>query len=306
MQYLGESAALGTALCWVGSSLAFAESSRRAGAEATNQFRLYAALPMLLGLGWLVAGRAWPVEAGWWRVALLGLSGLVGLVIGDIGFFHALATIGPRLASVVMALWPVCTVAIDAALGAAPSAVELAGIAATVVGVTLVLLQRQDRSWRPELTARQWLGGVLGGLVGALGQAAGFVLAGYAMRPGEDLGDGVPPVLATVVRMAFAVLGMQLVVTARRRAWTMSRVARDGRATAAALCGALLGPVCGVWLSMVARRHAADAGVAAALMATTPIWMLPVAVLWHGARPGLIAMLGTLLAVGGVATCLLG
>lgn len=306
MQYLGECAALGTALCWVGSSLAFAESSRRAGAEATNQFRLYVALPMLLGLGWLVAGRPWPVEASWWRVALLGASGLVGLVIGDIGFFHALATIGPRLASVLMALWPVCTVAIDAALGGAPSGVQLLGITATVCGVTLVLLQRRDRSWRPELSARTWLGGVLGGVVGAVGQAVGFVLAGYAMRPGEDLADGVPPVLATVVRMAFAVFGMQLVVTLRRRSWTMLQVARDGRATLAALCGALFGPVCGVWLSMVARRHADDPGVAAALMATTPIWMLPVTVLWYGARPGAGAVSGTLLAVAGVVTCLLG
>ena len=47
MPYLGEFAALATALCWLGSSLAFAVAGREGGAQALNQFRLYAALPML-------------------------------------------------------------------------------------------------------------------------------------------------------------------------------------------------------------------------------------------------------------------
>ena len=105
MPYLGAIAALSTALCWLGSSLAFAVAGREAGAQALNQFRLYAALPMLCAAGLVFAGAAWPVEASWPRITALALSGLVGLLIGDYGYFHALATIGPRLASVIMALW---------------------------------------------------------------------------------------------------------------------------------------------------------------------------------------------------------
>ncbi|MCK5945147.1 MAG: EamA family transporter, partial [Planctomycetes bacterium] len=174
MPYLGEFAALGTALCWLGSSLAFAVAGREAGAQPLNQFRLYAAVPMLAALGLLLVGTPWPTEASWSRVSLLGLSGLVGLVIGDYGYFHALATIGPRLASVILALWPACTVGIDALRGEAPSGFELLGVVLTVTGVALVLARRES-SWRHDLTRRQWTIGVLGAGIGALGQAAGFV-----------------------------------------------------------------------------------------------------------------------------------
>ena len=58
-----------------------------------------------------------PTEASIERISLIGLSGILGLVIGDYGFFHALATIGPRLASVIMALWPACTVLINVSRG---------------------------------------------------------------------------------------------------------------------------------------------------------------------------------------------
>ena len=106
MPYLGEIASLLTALCWLGSSLSFAVAGREAGAQPLNQFRLYAALPILCLLGFTITGSAWPSDASTERIVLLLLSGIFGLVLGDYGFFHALATIGPRLASVILSLWP--------------------------------------------------------------------------------------------------------------------------------------------------------------------------------------------------------
>ena len=76
----------------------------------------------------------------------------------------------------------------------------------------------------------------------------------------------------------------------------------------AAALGAVFGPIGGVWLSMVARTRAeetATVGVASALMATTPIFMMPVAFLVYRAPVGWLGAVGTLLAVGGVATCFL-
>lgn len=304
MPYLGEAAALSTAIFWVVSSLSFAVASRTAGAQATNQFRLFAALPMLLGIAWLVTGTAWPVglEAG--RLWLLAGSGVVGLVVGDYGYFHALATIGPRLASVVMALWPACTLAIDAACGELPTGRQLLGIAATLAGVTLVLLQRSDPTAGERVRGRQWLLGVAGAALGAVGQAVGFVIAGVAMRPGPDLPAGLAPILATVVRLTFAVAGVQVLAALQRQPFALQRVFHQPKALGGAVVGALFGPVGGVWLSMVARRHAADPGVAAALMATTPIFLLPVSVFVFGARVGGLGWLGTMMAVAGVVLCL--
>lgn len=303
MPYLGEIAALTTALCWLGSSLLFAVAGKDAGAQPLNQFRLYAAVPMLGLACFALTGEVWPAEASGARVGALALSGLVGLVIGDYGYFHALATIGPRLASVIMALWPACTVGLDALRGDAPTGSQALGVGLTVVGVTMVLARGRGGAWRPDVSARQWMFGVCGGLVGALGQAAGFVMARGAMAPAPDLPAGLDPLHATVVRLVAATLGMQLVVTLQGRPLAMRAIWRDRRSLRAAVAGTFVGPVLGVWLSMVAGAYARDAGIAAALMATTPVFMLPVTVWLYGARVSALGVAGTLLAGAGVAVC---
>lgn len=305
MPYLGEIASLLTALCWLGSSLAFAVAGREAGAQPLNQFRLYAAMPLLFGLGYLLVGSAWPNEASWERVGWIGLSGILGLVIGDYGFFHALATIGPRLSSVIMSLWPACTVAINLARGELPSGGQLLGIALTVGGVAMVLMGKREGKWRPELTARQWFWGCVGALVGAFGQASGFVMAEVAMADGSDLPGGIDPLLATIVRMSAATIGMQVVVSLQRRPLAMVEIVKNKKALLAAWIGVFCGPVFGVWMSMVGAARAQDSGVASALMATTPIFMLPVAMWFYKARVGLLGIVGTVLAVVGVAVCFL-
>jgi drug/metabolite transporter (DMT)-like permease len=306
MPYLGEICALLTALCWTGSSSAFAVASRAVGPRPANQFRLYAALPCLLVLAWSVTGSCWPRGLGDERLWYLVTSGVAGLVLGDIGFFYALAKIGPRLSSVVFAAWPGMTVGIEAACGRAPTALVLVGIALTMLGVGLVLLRNRDgASWNPGLQRNQWWLGLGGALLGALGQAGGFLLAGYGMAAGPDLPNGVDPLHATVVRMATGVVGLQVYLLLLRQPFALRAVFASPLAIRAALLGALCGPVGGVWLSMVSRVHAQNAGVASALMATTPIFMMPVAWRLYGARVGWLGTFGTLLAVGGVVLCFL-
>lgn len=306
MPYLGEICALLTALCWTGSSSAFAVASRAVGPRPANQFRLYAALPCLLLLAWALTGSCWPIGLGDERLSYLVASGVAGLVLGDIGFFYALAKIGPRLSSVVFAAWPGMTVGIEALCGRAPTALVLVGIALTMLGVGLVLLRNRDgASWNPGLQRHQWWLGLGGALLGALGQASGFLLAGHGMAKGPDLPGGVDPLHATVVRMATGVAGLQVYLLLLRQPFALRAVFASPLAIRAALLGALCGPVCGVWLSMVSRVHAQNAGVASALMATTPIFMMPVAWRLYGARVGWLGTFGTLLAVGGVALCFL-
>lgn len=306
MPYLGEICALLTALCWTGSSSAFAVASRAVGPRPANQFRLYAALPCLLVLAWVVTGSCWPRGLGEERLWYLVASGVAGLVLGDIGFFYALAKIGPRLSSVVFAAWPGMTVGIEALCGRAPTALVLVGIALTMLGVGLVLLRNRDgASWNPGLQRHQWWLGLGGALLGALGQASGFLLAGHGMAAGPDLPGGVDPLHATVVRMATGVAGLQVYLLLLRQPFALRAVFASPLAIRAALLGALCGPVGGVWLSMVSRVHAQNAGVASALMATTPIFMMPVAWRLYGARVGWLGTFGTLLAVGGVVLCFL-
>lgn len=305
MPYVGETCALLTAVCWTVSSTAFAVASRQVGPLAANHFRLWGALPLLLGLAVVVTGQAWPTAASREQVAMLVWSGLAGLVLGDLGYFYALAKIGPRLCSVLMASWPACTVGLEALLGRLPTPAMLGGIAVTMFGVTAVLLRGGDQAlWNATVSRGQYWLGIAGALLGACGQAAGFVLAGYGMAATRDA-PAVDPLLATVVRMVTAAIVIQVVLVGYRRPMALRSVFGDGAAMRGALLGALFGPIAGVWLSMVARREAQDVGVASALMATTPVFMMPVAFGLYGARIGRLGVAGTVLAVAGVAWCFL-
>lgn len=302
MPYLGELCALLTAMCWTVSSVTFAVSSRRAGAAATNHFRLWAALPVLLLLAFWTTGRLWPTDLGTTRTGLLMASGLIGLVLGDLGYFYALARIGPRVASVLLTTWPAFTLLLGLAFGEWPDFWMLAGVSLTGMGVLLVLLRsRETSNWNPDQTPRQWALGVGGALLGAFGQALGVILARRAMAIGDDLPLGGVPLEATVVRMTAGVCGAQLLALLQRRPLDGLRVTKDRQALLSALAGTLFGPVLGIWLSMMAVHHAQKVGVASALMATTPLFMMPVAYVLYRARIGWTGLLGTLLAVAGVA-----
>lgn len=301
MPYLGEIAAVATAACWTFSSLFFALATKRVSGVPTNQFRLILAVPLLCVLHRWTEGVWWPPSLGE-RLPQLVASGLAGLVLGDIGYFYALGVIGPRLGSVLMSTWPAMAVGIAWLWrGAVPTWAMAGGIAVTLAGVALVLLRGGDgKSWQPSAVAPwQWRLAILGALLGALGQALGSVLVAVATLPGPDSPLGLPGISAALVRMLSAALGITVVALLRGQPLGFLRVLGDQRALGSALGGTAFGPVGGVWLSMVALKHA-PVGIAATLMALTPLFMMPVAKWSYGARIGLLGILGTLLAITGV------
>lgn len=307
MPLLGELCALLTAVCFTCSSTAFAFSSRAVGGTATNQFRLLLAVPVLLLLVLATTGSVWPAGLAGGRMWLVVGSGLAGLVLGDAGYFHALATLGPRLSSVVMATWPAQALGMALVLGERPTGQQLSGMLLLGAGVVLVLLRgREGGAWNGALSRRAFWLGVGGALLGAFGQALGVVLAKVAMAPGDDLPSGVDPLGVTFVRMLAGAAGLQILAAAQRRPFAFLAVPRRREALLGASIGMLFGPVLGVWLSMVATRTVANTGVAAALMATMPVFMLPVAARVYRSPIGGFGLAGTLLAVGGAAVLLLG
>jgi drug/metabolite transporter (DMT)-like permease len=84
------------------------------------------------------------------------------------------------------------------------------------------------------------------------------------------------------------------------RKWsTVVAALRDPVAMTRVGLGATFGPFLGVALSLFAVQHT-DAGIAASLLATAPILVIPLAIRWGGERVGASALAGTLLAVAGV------
>jgi drug/metabolite transporter (DMT)-like permease len=287
--HLGETAALGTALCWTGSALAFEAAARRMGALSLNLVRLAIGLAMLTLLAALVRGRPDPLDVAPTAAAWLAASGLVGLVFGDLCLFRAFVLIGARRSMLILTVTPAIAALIAwPVLGERLSLRDLAGMALTAAGVVVAVAARiRDPAAPPPAL---WPGVALA-LGGALGQAGGLVLAKIGL-------PGVHPVAGTQIRLGAGVIGFAVVISLSRR-WRPLRAAlRDRGAVGVAALGAFLGPCLGVSLSLYAVTHA-PAGVAASLMALTPVFLVPVARL-RGEPVGLAGILGPLLAVAGV------
>jgi drug/metabolite transporter (DMT)-like permease len=295
--YAGEIAALTTAACWVATALAFEAAGRRIGSLTVNLLRLVLAVGLLALWGLVTRGLPLPTDASAHAWGWLALSGLVGFTFGDLCLFRAFVVLGSRLATLMMALAPPLAAVVGwLVLGEVLTAVDLAGMTLTVAGVAWAVWERRrppgDVVTAPPPLAGTRLEGVLLGLGGALGQAVGLVLSKLGM-------GGYDPFAATHIRVLAGVAGYCVLFTLLGR-WGRVRAAfADRTALGFTAVGAFFGPFLGVSLSLVSVQLI-KAGVAASLMAITPVLIIPVVVLAGRERVGVGGLVGALLAVAGV------
>jgi drug/metabolite transporter (DMT)-like permease len=289
MDHAGELAALATAGCWATSSLFFETGGKRIGSMVVNLLRLLMAMVVLVPAAWLWRGQAFPVDATPDAWLWLVLSGLVGFLFGDLCLFRAFVVIGPRLSQLMMSLAPPMTAAMGwLVLGESLSSTKLLGMALTLGGVVWAIRERTPRGNTGPVSAT----GILLALGGALGQAGGLVLSKLGM------GD-YDPVAATQIRIFSGVVGFSLLFTTLGW-WPRFRAGlRDREGVKATSLGAIFGPFLGVTLSLVAVQHT-HAAVAASIMATAPILVIPLVVVFRGEQVTATGVMGTLVAVAGV------
>lgn len=287
---LGEAAALGTALCWSFATLLFTRAARRIGAFTLNLTRITLALVILSLLLLFTRGFEWAPEAEKTNIILLAVSGLVGLTLGDWAYFGAFVSIGPRMTTLFMTLAPPFSAAIAVPLlGEQLGGTALLGMTLTLLGVIFVVLDGRNAA----IPRGHRIRGATLAVLGSLGQAVGLNLSKLGM------GSVVDPLPATAIRMAAATAGIWIVAVALRRSNSIRQLARDRKASLWTLGATLFGPVLGISLSLVAVRHT-QTGIAATLMATTPILVLPLLVFIEKEHVSARAIVGTVIAVAGV------
>ena len=198
MKYIGEIAALATAFFFAMTALIFTSTGRMVGSQVTNRMRLLFALIYLLLLNIILFHEPLPVSAGSSRWLWLGLSGIIGLALGDAFLFQSFVSVGPRLGSLLLSLAPVFG-AITAWLffGEILTALQITGIALTLAGIAWVVSSVKEPPGTPGGHTRR---GVIFGILAALGQAVGLVLSKQGMS-----GD-FSPFQANAIRMLTAVL----------------------------------------------------------------------------------------------------
>ena len=296
---MGEIAALVTAFCWTLSSIFFSKAGQSIGAINTNRLRLVFAAIFLLLTHQLMQGSLLPLNAGSERWLWLGISGIVGLVLGDAFLFQAYIYIGARISTLIMAVVPVISAFLAwIFLGESLTPIEIGGIVLAVAGVIMVVLERSNGN-EAHIDRRRYVIGLLCAFGGALGQAGGLILAK------KGLAGDFPSISAVVIRMTVAVVVLWLITlfTGQARS-TLTTTISQPRTLQVVVYGSIVGPFIGVWLSQVAIQKTAI-GLASTLMALTPIMLLPFVKWVFKEEVSFRAVAGTCLAIAGVAVIFL-
>ncbi len=281
--------------------------------------------------GYRTARQIGGIEANFWRIALATifltvwaftfgsvfagapewfmLSGLFGIGLGDSAYFQAL----PRLGSRRTVLLVQCLTAPFAALieffwlGTKLNLPEILCVAVILAGVAIALAPGDHLKISP----RDWKIGLTASVLGAFGAALGAVIIrkGYAAIHDAGLhvdagttgyqrvlgGILVPTIFLLVFKWrsahaygaAFASDTIHISRSKWRQLWPWVLIN--------ALAGQTLGVTCMQW-----ALQTTQAGIVTAIIATTPIFLLPMTRIIEGEKIGFRALLGALIAVGGV------
>jgi drug/metabolite transporter (DMT)-like permease len=297
---VGESAALLTAALWTFNSILFASAGRKIGSVSVNAYRIALAVGLLAVTHYILLGTFLPMatdEQWFW----IGLSGIIGLGIGDFALFAAFVLIGPRRSVLMMALSPIfAAFGAYLLLGEELSIWAGIGIAVTLTGVIVVILEREEASDEKPLSDKVKVWGTSLGLVGAIGQGVGIVLAKQGMLLFPDTGNIEITLSATLIRMIVGAIFVWAVVVFAGKLPHLRKALRDRRGMAETSAGAFIGPFIGVTLSMVAVLYT-QAGVAQTLMSLMPVFIIPVIWVLYRQKTSWRGILGAVVAVVGVA-----
>ncbi len=289
-----------TAVLFAMSAVSAGRSTRVLGAGPANLSRLVLATGFLalwahlFGQGLAGAGLPW-----------FFISGIVGFGLGDLALYGAYYRLGPRL-GVLLCL---CLAAPLGALmewlwlGTRLTSYQMLWGVTILVGVLAALAPDSHA-----LTGgRTRVIGILLGSLAAFGQGGGAVLTRKAFDVARQAGQHIDGGTAAYQRILGGVLLTAIVLLLHR--WRQSAAASQETITtdrawrrvwpwvvANALCGPALGVACYQWALAIAPT-----GIVLAIVATTPLVVIPFTLLLDGERPTARSLAGGAVAVLGAA-----
>ncbi len=288
---IGELSAVAAAILWAIGSLLFGRIGRDGVPPgAMNLGKLIVAGSLLAITALALTGHVVPMGAPTSALVLLALSGVAGLTIGDTAYFGSIVALGVPRAILLLSSAPVF-----AALGGWLWLGEqldlraLFGMALVFFGIILVVIRR-DLPGAPSSTR-----GIVLGVIAALGQAGGSLLSRRAMQVGLD------PLAAAVGRILTGGVGLYAIALVTRDAIPWTRALLVKRAWLRVGLASLVGTYCGIWLAQTALLHARSTGVATTLLATSPVFALPIAHLAGHEKLTFRAILGVAVTIFGIA-----
>ncbi|MBN1282852.1 MAG: DMT family transporter [Proteobacteria bacterium] len=294
MSLLGVIVGLSTAISWSGCALFFTAASKRVGVMSMNHYRTLFGTLLIAAAHAILFGSLVP-DATRSQAGTLVASGLVGVVLGDIFLFNSYVDIGPRLGLLIFNINPFVTAFLARGfLGERLSERAWLGMTVTIAGTLWVLWEEKGQGRISR--SRHHVRGLAFAALAACCQAVGFVIA----KPAITGVGAIDPLSATFIRVSAALVGFFAIGMATGQTAKVIADFRHKKAMLQTLGGAVAGPFIGIWLSLTALKLL-PAGVAATLIATMPVVILPMVMVVHKERVSWKATVGAVVAVLGVA-----
>ncbi len=298
--------ALGAAAAWAHNSIVYTFAGRRVSSRTTAHIRMWFALPISMLIHLLILGRVIPGSSGGLSLLMSALSGVTGYFIADLLIFQAFLHLGPRDTMLVMTTSPIFSALLSwifygellSPMSGLAAAVILAGVALVILDVTPQGGLAADGHLDADQRRREKIVGTIIALGGALAQAVGIVFSKYSLMAGDH------PVEVNVVRLVAGLVAFTVFLLAKGEFAGDFRKMKDRRALFFIAFGALVGPSLGVLGALYAVLYI-PVGIAAVLMQTTPVMLLPLERILFKRKIHYLAVLGTLTALAGISLLIL-
>jgi drug/metabolite transporter (DMT)-like permease len=245
--------ALLTTITWSICIFPFTQAARRLGVNPLNIFRLLLAT-IIIGIAALFMGaeQFYGIFSPNYTTAWLwlGFSGVLGLAIGDYFSFAMYRVLGARTGSVMTTFAPAAALITGAFLiDEKISFIGIIGIAITIAGVNFVSFGKRERESIPDHGHGSVSYGIIAGILSALCQGAGLVLAKKGI---DGTTFTVDPVHATFIRLSAATAALLFVIIIRNnyKEITIPVITNKNNGVKYAILGTIFGPVLGMSFSL--------------------------------------------------------
>lgn len=287
--FQGEIAALSAAALWAFATLMFGRLGKQLSPLALNLIKGFMAIGFIVLT--LAVRQQLSASLPMGSVTMLLISGVVGIGLGDTAYFATVNILGARQALLLEMLAPPMAALMSwVFLQEKLSALAWLGMALTLAGIVWVVGERSPKG-RGIQSKTLLTRGIFFGILAALGQSIGSVLSRAALAD-----TVVDPLWSTLLRLSAGVVCIGGLFLWRGEGQSFQRP--SGRLLVGVAIAAFFGTYLGIWLQQIALKYS-PTGVAQSLLATSPIMVLPMALV-IGERVTLRAVCGAVVALGGI------
>lgn len=289
---LGELISLGTAFFWTFTVIGFESAGKRVGSLPVNIIRLIIGMALLTVTIFIMTGSLIPVNAGSYAWNMLLISGLIGLVIGDLFLFQAFIDIGGRIALLIYCSVPIMTAVLgyfifDELL----DFVAIAGMIITLSAISVVILSKRNKN---KVYEKHIIKGIIFALVGAVAQSLGLVFSKLGM--GESLGAFE----ATQIRVIAAIPAFIIYISIKKEWKNVFAGLKDKIAMKYIVLGSIFGPFLGVTSSLLAMKYT-SIGISTTIAQLNIILIIPFSIWLFKEKINTVEIIASVFAFIGVA-----